>query len=178
MQLPGPQKIVCHCIKCFHTLLDIGYVLCETKLVTVPVDAEAETKYNEILNQCKVDQSAGREIGAMLKAGRVRRQQVVLPRVAFLCDTTPQVFGSLCSACETGNLDECAFKGCNGSVCEKNADIRHAQRKLLLSCQCIIVECSFIGAAGMSDVDAENEAVLRGHTSWTQLRPHVETNSK
>jgi len=50
------------------------------------------------------------------------------------------------------------------------------QAELIFSCPTIMVECSFIGAAGMSDAEADTEAIRRTHTSWGQLRPHVESH--
>ena len=36
-----------------------------------------------------------------------------------------------------------------------------------------VVECSFIGAAGMTDEEADTQGIQRGHTSWRQLQVHV-----
>lgn len=176
IQLPGSQKVVCDCLRCFHTVTDAGFVLSETKQVTLGVDDAAQAEYEALLERCKVDKKAGREIGAMNKAGKLRRKTMLRPKVAFLCDTTPQVFGSQCTACKAGDPSQCEFSSHHGAVCEPDAEARATQRELLFACQSIIVECSFIGAAGMSDREADKEACNRGHSSWTQLRPHVESN--
>ena len=53
LRLPGPMKVVCACIRCFHTLVDAGYVLCETKQITQGVDDAAQKEYEELLVRCR-----------------------------------------------------------------------------------------------------------------------------
>lgn len=142
------------------------------------INPEAQKQYKALVERCKVDKSVGREIAAMNKAKQLKKSCVTYPRVAYLCDTTTQVFGKLCPACVDGSGDgsgKCIFASKHTSVCEQDHVLRLFQRKLLLQCSCIIIECSFLGI-GMSEEQADSEAIKRGHVSWTQLREHVEAS--
>lgn len=116
----------------------------------------------------------------------------VVPRVAYLLDTTIQVFEN-CDSCKrqaeeptplmsdgtTGKSAACCFSNPvvapYGGRCLSERELAK-QRALVFSCATVVVECSFIGAGGMSDEDSCMEAIRRGHTSWVQLRPHVEAH--
>ena len=121
------------------------------------------------------DRSAGRDIGKMNKSGRLRKVESYHPKLAYLCDTTTQVFGKLCKSCGAdGDPASCYFASKWGSPCEKDFSLRMQQRALLMECSTIVVECSFLGINGMTEAEADAEAIKRGHASWGQLREHVE----
>ena len=176
-RLAGKSKnVVVETVRCFHTLADVGFVVCEVFTEQVGVDESSQVAFDALRARAQTgDRSAGREIGTMRKRGLLRQAETLAPVLAYLCDTTTQVFGTLCAACAAG-MAECAFASEFGAACEPDAAARGSQRSLLLRCACIVVECSFIGAAGMSDSEADAEAIKRGHASWTQLREHVEAS--
>lgn len=171
--VPQPQVII-SVIRCFHTIEDVGYVLSESTTRLQGIDAAAELEYQEIMKAIEAgDKKVGRRIGEMKRAGRVKEQVLRVPRLAFLCDTTVQVFGP-CPACVSGQ--ECPFAVGHTVPCMSSAQSEN-QMELLLQCSTIIVECSFV-AIGMDEATAEAHAIARGHVAWSQLRPIVENHSE
>lgn len=169
-----------HVVRCFHTLEDVGFVLCESSKSLVGVDAESEAKYKEVQRQIQAHKDAGRKkeagllgrsIGEMQKSGQIRQVTATAPRLAYLCDTTVQVFGR-CAACQTG--EACLFKGDYTAACMSEEE-HELQAKLIFQCNTVIVECSFL-AIGMDEAAAEAEAIKRGHVAWSQLKPYVEAH--
>ena len=59
-----------------------------------------------------------------------------------------------------------------GQRCGSREDLA-AQQVLIYAWSTVMVECSFIGAASMSEAEADLEAIKRGHAAWSQLRPYV-----
>merc|ERR1711972_256391 len=109
----------------------------------------------------------------MAKAGRLREVKTHAPRLAYLCDTTVQVFGP-CSACRNG--DACYFAA--ASPYTPSCDLVNEldkQSRLLFECSTIIVECSFV-AVGMDEAEEQHQAMSRGHVAWSQLKPIVEAH--
>jgi len=169
-------------VKCFHTIEDVGYVLCESAFHRQGVDGEAEFEHQEIMKeiealnsagQKKEAKQAGRKIGDMMKAGRLCSFKTQHPRLAFLCDTTVQVFGR-CAACLAGDVCPFAGDGLRTGECPPIEDLQ-GQVDLIFQCSSIIVECSFV-AVGMDEAEAETQAIRRGHIAWSQLLPIVESN--
>ena len=127
----------------------------------------------------KKDKAAGKAIGEMRKSGELVSVSTVSPKVAYLLDTTAQVFGTFCEACAANDPEHCKFADPEvcpyshpcGSVGDKFSV--EQQRELIFSCDVVIVECSFMAAAGMSQEEAEEQAIKRGHVAWSQLRPIV-----
>jgi hypothetical protein len=161
-------------VRCFHTIEDVGYVLCETKSSLHGIDSAAEEEYQTIMQAIDAgDKKTGRKIGEMRKAGRLKELQHEQPRLAFLCDTTVQVFGQ-CAACKAG--EPCTFGGQDlfTCACPPAAEMA-AQVQLLFQCSTIVVECSFV-AWDMDEEEAEHQASSRGHIAWSQLRPIVESH--
>jgi len=167
-------KITVSVVRCFHTIEDVGYVFSEMNTRLQGIDSAAEAEYQEIMKAIEGgDKKSGRQIGQMRKSGRLKDNVVQLPRVAFLCDTTVQVFGA-CHACRAG--EACPFGQASYTApCPRAAEIS-GQLDLIFQCSTIIVECSFV-AVGMDEVKAEAEAMGRGHVAWSQLRPIVESHS-
>lgn len=169
-------------VRCFHTIEDVGYVLCESSSQRRGADHEAEFEHQEILREIealnsadkkKEAKQAGRKIGDLMKAGRLCNVKTRVPCLAFLCDTTVQVFGR-CAACLAG--DVCPFVGedLRTAGCPPAEDLQE-QVDLIFQCSSIVVECSFV-AVGMNEAEAEMQAIRRGHVAWSQLRPIVESH--
>ena len=169
-------------VRCFHTIEDVGYVLCESSSQRRGVDSEAEFEHQEILTEIqtlnsagrtKEAKQAGRKIGDLMKKGRLCTEKTRIPRLAFLCDTTIQVFGR-CAACLAGHACPFAGEDLRTGGCPPVQDMQE-QVDLLFQCSSIIVECSFV-AVGMDEIEAERQAIRRGHVAWSQLRPIVESH--
>lgn len=171
-------------VRCFHTIEDVGYLLCESVSRKEGIDAEAQLELTEIEGTLAVlkqngDKKAaaahGRKIGELMRSKRIREVKTALPRFAFLCDTTVQVFGP-CSACLAGG--QCAFATSNPYVppCGPIAELEEQARRIF-ECSTIVVECSFV-AIDMEEAQAEKEAVKRGHIAWPQLRIIVEAHAE
>lgn len=168
-------------VRCFHTIEDVGYVLCETSSKRQGVDTEADRRYREVLQNVAVMKEAGLKkeaglagklIGQMVKDGLVCEVTHSQPRLAFLCDTTVQVFGP-CPRCLAG--EPCAFApGRHNVPCPQATELEE-QVRLIFQCSTIVVECSFV-AVGMGEAEAEAQACARGHVAWSQLRPVVESH--
>eukprot|EP00658_Telonema_sp_P-2_P027404 TRINITY_DN21162_c0_g1_i2.p1 TRINITY_DN21162_c0_g1~~TRINITY_DN21162_c0_g1_i2.p1 ORF type:complete len:232 (-),score=47.49 TRINITY_DN21162_c0_g1_i2:157-852(-) len=172
--LPGKRGITIRTVQCYHTTDDIGYVLCERKSELVGVDQDAQAGLNELRVLAKTDKSAGRRIGEMKKQGRLENVERVVPRLAYLLDTTIQVF-ERCPACCAGDAAGCEFgsgHSMHGVTCGTEEQMA-AQLDLIWSCNTVVVECSFIGAAGMSESESVEQSIKRGHAGWAQLKPHV-----
>lgn len=89
VRLPGKSNIVCECIRCFHTLADVGYVLSETAIELCGVDSASQREFDRLKESAKLgDKKAGREIGVMRKRGELQTVERLVPKLAFLCDTT------------------------------------------------------------------------------------------
>lgn len=168
--LPGKQRLLVRTVECFHTVDDIGYIVCEVKKVLRGTTPEAQVEL-DALYQKTDKRSVGQAIGALRKSGAATEIDEIVAKVAFLCDTTIQVFGR-CQACQAGDCP-CPFASTPyGRACLSEQDAAR-QSAAILTCPAIIVECSFLGAGGMSEQQSEEEAISRGHVSWAQLRPVV-----
>lgn len=167
-------------VRCYHTIEDVGFVLCEQSKTQKGVDAESDAEYQQLQQQIQAHKNAGekkqagllgRRIGEMLKAGKLCDVRTSLPRLAYLCDTTVQVFGH-CKGCRSGSV--CEFAADYTLSCGPLHQLEQ-QAELIFQCSTIVVECSFL-AVGMDEAKAEKEAISRGHVAWTQLRPYVESH--
>lgn len=167
-------------VRCYHTIEDVGFVLCEQSKTHKGIDDESDAEYHTLQQQIQAHKDAGekrqagllgRSIGEMLKAGKLCEVRSSLPRLAYLCDTTVQVFGP-CKGCRSGSA--CEFAKDYTVPCGPMHQLEQ-QAKLIFQCSTIVVECSFL-AVGMDDAKAEKEAISRGHVAWTQLRPYVESH--
>mmetsp|Transcript_77440 Transcript_77440/g.173325 ORF Transcript_77440/g.173325 Transcript_77440/m.173325 type:complete len:477 (-) Transcript_77440:197-1627(-) len=177
--LPSKQGLLVRTVECYHTVADIGYIVCETKKALRGKTPEAQAELDGLYARLATDKRAvGQAIGALRKSGATVEVEEAVPRLAFLCDTTVQVFGP-CADCRAGRPEACAFadkaRSPNGRRCP-SADAAEAQVAAILACPTVVVECSFLGAAGMTEEESEAEAILRGHLSWSQLRPVVLAN--
>ena len=174
VELPGKHRsIVIQTVRCFHSVQDLGYVISEKEASLVGADPEAEALFQSLKEQSKVDKKAGKEIGALRKAGRLVNQEKIMPRVAYLLDTTVQVW-ERCQACQAGQ--DCIFAvDPYRDRCGDEEEIA-AQRALILSCGTVIVECTFLAAGGMSEEEALTQAIERSHTAWQQLKPTILAN--
>lgn len=174
-RLPGKRKLSVRTVQCYHTIDDIGYVLCETKTELCGVDPESQALLDELRVAAKTDKSVGKKIGEMRKNGLAANCERVVPRLAYLLDTTAQVFG-LCCACSAGDCESCEYTGeqaLHGIRCGSMEEMGQ-QLELLWSCGTVVVECTFIAAAGMSEEESIQEGIKRGHVSWASMRHHVE----
>lgn len=163
-------------VRCFHTIEDVGYLLCDTVSRRRAVDDEAQAELEDIeRNMDALKQRGekkalgvlGRRIGEMLK------EKTAVPRFAFLCDTTVQVFGP-CSACQAGGACIFAAASPHTAPCGEVAELE-GQACRIFECSTVVVECSFV-AVGMDEAQAEAEAMARGHVAWPHLRPIVEAH--
>jgi len=174
--LPGRQGLLVRTVECFHTVDDIGYIVCETKKVLRGQTPEAQAELDALYERLATDKrAAGQAIGAMRKSGAAVDVEEAIPRLAFLCDTTVQVFGP-CADCRAGRPEACAFVDRERSPYGRRCLTEEAaapQLAAILACPTIVVECSFLAAGGMTEAESEAEAILRGHLSWSQLRPLV-----
>lgn len=175
--LPGKQNIAVRTVRCYHSVADIGYILGETKRVLRGVSAEHQAALEHLLEKAQQrDILAGQEIGKMKRNGQLTECEEFAPKLAYLCDTTVQVFGA-CPTCNaSGGCHTCPFAmpdiSPHGSACELSAEAIK-QTDAIFACPNIIVECTFLGTAGMTEVQAQSEAMMRGHISWAQLQPIV-----
>lgn len=177
--LPGKQGLLVKTVQCFHTVADIGYIICETRRSLQGKTQEAQAELDSLRASPAADKrAAGQRMGAMRRAGLVVDVDEAAPRVAYLCDTTVQVFGP-CEACCAGRPEACTFAQSErapfGQRCMPSREAE-LQRRAILACPAVVVECTFLAAAGMSEAEAEAEAIMRGHVSWSQLRPVVMAN--
>jgi len=179
--LPGKQGLVVRTVECYHTVADVGYIVCETKKTLRGKTPEAQAELDALYARLGADKrAAGQAIGAMRKSGAAVDVEEAVPRLAFLCDTTAQVFGP-CADCRAGRPEACAFgdraRAPHGRRCAA-AEAAEAQAAAILACPTVVVECSFLAAGGMTEEQSEAEATLRGHLSWSQLRPVVVANPR
>eukprot|EP00440_Ansanella_granifera_P045035 gb/GFBE01048804.1/.p1 GENE.gb/GFBE01048804.1/~~gb/GFBE01048804.1/.p1 ORF type:complete len:155 (+),score=26.03 gb/GFBE01048804.1/:1-465(+) len=107
----------------------------------------------------------------MRKDGRLKEFSKPIPRLAFLCDTTIQVFGR-CSGCSAGS--GCHFEGPYTRSCPEASALQQ-QLELIFQCSTVVVECTFC-AIGMTEAESEQQAKSRGHIAWSELRPVVESH--
>lgn len=180
MSVPQLKGFSLRVVRCFHTIEDVGYVLCEATSSRQGVDEQAEEELRQVQEAIEAaagaaeKRAAGRRIGEMMRQGRLREVTAVAPRLAFLCDTTVQVFGA-CAACRAGEPCEFVAEGTFTPGCGDPA-LLEEQAQLLFQCTTIVVECSFLAIGSMDEAAAEAEARARGHVAWTQLRPVVEAH--
>lgn len=203
--LPGKKRIVIRTVHCFHTTTDVGYVVCQAVKTLQGKDADADAEYTRLREVAKTDKSAGKQIGEMRKQGLLVNVDQVLPLLAYLCDTTAQVLGP-CDKCKSGlpgcafvsakaQFAESCFGYLAPDPASASMDVARVnpnkyaagshnpnhfafqtQTELIFSCPTIVIECSFVGAGGMSEEEAETEAKHRGHASWRELAPHVKAH--
>mmetsp|Transcript_72427 Transcript_72427/g.223803 ORF Transcript_72427/g.223803 Transcript_72427/m.223803 type:complete len:465 (-) Transcript_72427:116-1510(-) len=179
--LPGKQGLLVRTVECYHTVADIGYIVCETKRTLRGRTPEFQAQLDALYEQTGADKrAAGQAIGAMRKTGATMEVEEAAPRMAFLCDTTVQVFGP-CADCLAGRPEACVFadkaKSPNGRRCPTR-EAAEAQLASIMACSVVVVECTFLAAGGMTQAESEAQAILRGHLSWSQLRPVVEANPR
>eukprot|EP00928_Gymnodinium_smaydae_P025318 TRINITY_DN20208_c0_g3_i2.p1 TRINITY_DN20208_c0_g3~~TRINITY_DN20208_c0_g3_i2.p1 ORF type:complete len:328 (-),score=59.62 TRINITY_DN20208_c0_g3_i2:89-1072(-) len=198
-RLPGKRDLVIRTVHCYHKTGDVGYVICDTLKTQRGATPEAEAEFAELKRLAQADRKNGKAYGQriqqMRKESLVVNVEEIRPVLAYLLDTTAQVFAEPCARCRDGD-DVCEFRRyADGSkfsndyetcLCREpglghggdavSASLLKAQRELIFRCGTIVVECTFLGAAGMSDEEAEREAIKRTHTSWTHLKPHVLAN--
>jgi len=181
LDVPMKGKWSLAVVKCFHTIETVGYVMCESGTERKGVDEASNEQYHGLLQSveklkatCNKAEAGklGRHIGQMLRGGLITEARIDLPRLAFLCDTTVQVFGP-CSACKAGQPCPIAANPF-GSACPPAVELAQ-QVSLIFQCSTVVVECSFI-ACDMHEAEAEKHAVGRGHIAWSQLRPIVESH--
>jgi len=198
-RLPGNKGIVIRTVHCYHKTGDVGYVVCDTvtsqRGVTPELDAELAGLKTLAKEDRKSAKAVGQRIQQMRREGLVASQEEVRPVLAYLLDTTAQVFGEPCAACGAGGAPEacefrapaaaggpfpddyeacmCRVPGSGHGGGAVTVDLLRAQRELIFRCPNVVVECTFLGAAGMTEAEADREAVARTHVSWGHLRPHV-----
>jgi len=179
--LPGKQSLLVRTVECFHTVADIGYIIYETKQVLRGATAQAQAELDALYERLNSDKKgAGQAIGAMRRSGAAVEAGEAVPRLAYLCDTTAQVLGP-CASCAAGNPGACAFAGAETAPYGRRClvgEAAEAQRAAVLACPTVVIECSFLGAGGMTEAESEAEAVARRHASWSHLRPTVLGNPR
>lgn len=171
--LTGEQNIAVQTVRCYHSVADIGYILGEMKRVMCGVTAEDQAQLKRLMENAQNDRQAGKQIGQMRRDGKVIEREEFSPKLAFLCDTTVQVFGP-CPSCAASHT--CPYGNTDGSPHGAPCDLTPGalqQPDLIFACPTIIVECTFLAAAGMSEKQSQSEAMSRGHVSWSQLQPLV-----
>jgi len=177
VSLSGSQKLAVKTVRCYHSVADVGYVVGEMKKVLRGVTPDDQIAFEELKERSKQkDRQAGQDMAKMRVSGRVAECEEFLPKVAYLCDTTIQVFGPCPTCAASKGCHACPFSlpeiSPNGSPCDLSEAAAH-QAEVIFSSPTIIVECTFLGAAGMTEEQSESEAMKRGHVSWAQLRPTV-----
>jgi len=189
-RLPSKKNTRVRTVHCFHTTSDVGYVVCATESVVAGKTAEIQAEFELCKEAAKVSKckQAGKRMGEMRKEGLLVTTEVAVPKIAYLLDSTVQVLGP-CAACQGGDGGEavqCPFADPAvapwGEACFQHlkregtaeSGVLFAQQlEWIFACPTIVIECSFVAAAGMSEAEAEQEAIKRGHVAWSQLRPHV-----
>ncbi|CAD7959910.1 unnamed protein product [Amoebophrya sp. A25] len=200
-------------VHCYHKTGDVGYVLCEATQVQKGSTPEIDAELMGLRRLAKEDpkkhgKKCGQRIQELKKTGGLVNVEEVKPFLAYLLDTTVQVFGEGCEGClkEMNDINSssrstsasCIFyapaskaRPLSGDIYEAclcrvpksgsgggpsngvTLDLLHAQRELLFSCANIVIECTFLATGGMTEEDADREAVKRTHTSWGHLRKYV-----
>jgi hypothetical protein len=94
----GKDKLFATAIQCYHTMADVGYVIFEER-TRRRLDLQGKT---------------GAEMAALAKAGEKVNEVVSIYHLAYVCDTTVQVFENEASA------------------------------KLMFQCPTIMIECTFL----------------------------------
>ena len=109
-RLDGGKKVAIQMVHCFHTVVDVGYVVCD--VVSGQRDSQRETttesdkQFNDLREQCAAPDcdkatkaAAGKCMGQMRKLGQLESVETTVPRVAYLLDTTAEVLGP-CQTCK------------------------------------------------------------------------------
>eukprot|EP00927_Polykrikos_kofoidii_P027256 TRINITY_DN24050_c0_g1_i1.p1 TRINITY_DN24050_c0_g1~~TRINITY_DN24050_c0_g1_i1.p1 ORF type:complete len:619 (-),score=80.77 TRINITY_DN24050_c0_g1_i1:138-1994(-) len=210
----GTKHIVVRTVHCYHKTGDVGYVVCDVVKSQRGATPEADAEFTELKKLMQEDpkgngKKCGQQIGKLRKEGKIVDVEEVRPLLAYLLDTTVQVFGEGCEPCkaysklqstpagDSSPAEDCIFRApaktpqrwpndweaclCRvpesghggGSENGVTLNMLKAQLELIFQCPNIVIECTFLGAGGMTEDEADREAIKRTHTSWRHLKPYV-----